>query len=166
MSLLSGSVAAMTTLNSLPCCMCENPIGSPHLCFDRRVEKLGVASNQGEPTTSINIAYCKTLLMYCSHDCWQTHQADLAAALELNKTYPAFGFVTPCCRCGKPVNRTQPYACYSISEMKLEGSDVMIGHCIDDNDFAVLCRECEMPDSPAAETSTNIHNEELEGALV
>lgn len=145
----------MTTTNPFRCSICEKPIGNLHLCLDRRIEQLGVMNHEGQPVTRIDIAHRETLLMYCGHDCWQAHQADLAAALELKKTYPAFGFVTPCCRCGKPVNRTQPYVCYSISEVEIEGSDVMIGHCIDDNDFAVLCRECEMPDSPAAEQSAD-----------
>jgi hypothetical protein len=155
----------MDTINIFRCYICESSIGNPHLCFDRRIEKLGVIGNPGEPTTSINIAYCQTLLMYCSHECWQRHQADLATALEFKNTYPPFGFVTPCCRCGKPVNRTKSYVCYNISEMALEGSDVLIGHCIDDTDFAVVCPECELPDTPETNTSANITIDEEEGAI-
>ena len=72
----------MATENIFRCCICENSIGNPHLCLDRRIEKLVVIGDLGKPTTSINIAYCETLLMYCSHECWQQHQTDLAAALE------------------------------------------------------------------------------------
>jgi hypothetical protein len=30
--------------------------------------------------------------------------------------------------------------------MEMEGSDVLIGHCLAGHDFAVLCRDCEEPD--------------------
>lgn len=143
----------MTTSHPLfSCSVCQKAIGNPHLCFDRRIEKLAVMQHDGKPVTSIHIAQRDTLFMYCSHECWQAHLPDIAAALELKHTYPASSFVSPCCRCGMSVNRTHPYICYSISEMELDGDDVLIGHCLDDHDFAILCRDCEEPDLPAAET--------------
>jgi hypothetical protein len=63
--------------------------------------------------------------------------------MELQETFPAFNFVTPCCRCGKAVNRTQHYVCFSISEMSFQGSEQLGAHCIDDHDYAALCRDCE-----------------------
>lgn len=141
----------MTTTTPFHCRVCKAPIGNPHLCFDRRIEKLGAMTHEGKPVSRVDIAYRETLFFYCCHEHWQMHEPDIALALALKKTFPSFGFVTPCCRCGKLVNRTQPYVCYSISEMELEGSDVLIAQCLDDNDYAVLCPECEMPDAPEAE---------------
>ena len=143
----------MTNTYPFRCCICEEPIGNPHLSLDRRSEKLEVILHEGQPTTQVRISHSDAWLMYCSHACWQFHQDDLAAALDLKQIYPPAGFVTPCGRCGKPVDRTQPYVCLSLAELVLEGRDVLIGHCIDDNDFAVLCRECEWPDEPAAEAA-------------
>lgn len=128
------------------CCICNSTIGNPHLSLDRRIERLSVIDQANQPVNSIDIIQRETLLMYCSHDCWQQHQTDVAKALGLKKTYPAFAFVTPCCHCGQPVNRTRHYVCYSISEMKIEGADVLIDHVIDEHDFAVLCQDCEHPD--------------------
>lgn len=156
----------MTSVNLFRCSICDAPIGNPHLCLDRRIEKLGVMNHADKPSTRVDISNRETLLIYCSPDCWQLNQPGLAAALELKKTFPAFGFVTPCCRCGKPVNRTKPYVCFSISEMKLEGTDVIIAQCLDDLDFAVLCRKCDAPDSPEAETSADITHNNEEGELV
>lgn len=145
------------------CDVCGHPAENPFLSLDRRVEKLSVSTDEGKPVTSINVAACQTLFTYCGHECWQAHQPDVADTLELKSTFPAFSFVTPCCRCGKAVNRTQRYVCYNISELNVEGEDVLIGHCIDDQDFAVLCRECEEPDLPAAAAeSDNTEKEEEE----
>lgn len=151
----------MTTL-IFRCAICQKPVGNPHLCLDRRVEKLAVVRHDGKPVTSIKIANRLTMFMYCSQGCWHEHQTDVTVSLKLQQTFPAFSFVTPCCRCGKAVNRTQHYVNYSISEMRLEGEDVLIGHCIDDHDFAVLCKDCENPDFPesVAEPVATVASEE------
>jgi hypothetical protein len=151
----------MTTKPIFHCC-CNQAIQNPYLSFERRVEKLSVIEQGGKPVTAINIATCQVMFMYCSHECWQTHQSEIAEALELKVTFPAFNFITPCCRCGKAVNRTQHYVCYSISEMEMEGDDVLIGHCLDDHDFAVVCRDCEEPDLTDTATASDNTKEEEE----
>ena len=129
--------------NIFTCTVCLEPIGNPHLSLDRRIEKITVMQHDGKPVTAINIAERETLFMYCSHECWQVHEPTLGTAMELQETFPAFNFVTPCCRCGKAVNRTQHYVCFSISEMSFQGSEQLGAHCIDDHDYAALCRDCE-----------------------
>jgi hypothetical protein len=109
--------------------------------------------HEGKPVTAINIAERDTLFMYCSHECWQVHEPTLGAAMELKQTFPAFNFVTPCCRCDRAVNRTQHYVCFSISEMSFQGSKQLVAQCIDDHDYAVLCKDCESPGIHGAEES-------------
>lgn len=146
--------------HSFTCTVCLEPTGNPHLCFDRRIEKLTVMQRDGKPVTAINIAERETLRMYCSHECWQAHEPAIGAALELKQTFPAFSFVTPCCRCGKAVNRTQHYVCYSISEMRFQGDEQLVARCMGDHDYAVLCRECESPGLDAEEHASEVEKDE------
>lgn len=156
---LGGS--AMSSPPKFHCHICNHRIQNPYLSFERRVEKVSVVNKDGSPVTTINIADCQVMSMYCNSECWQKHQPEIVGALEFQVTFPAFNFVTPCCRCGKVVNRTQHYVCYSIAEMEMEGSDVLIGHCLDDHDFAVLCRDCEEPNlANATAGSGDIRQEE------
>ena len=143
------------------CCVCHQPAENPYLCLDRRVEKASVVAHEGNPVTTIKIAVCQTMFIYCSHQCWQTHQPSVVSDLQLQSAYPQFSFVTPCCRCGAAVNRTQHYVSYSISEMNLDGTEPFLtALCVDDNDFAVLCRDCEDPGLPAPEAHVHQTNEE------
>lgn len=129
-----------------PCCVCKNAIDNPHFLLDRRIEKVGVGMHKGKSVNEILIESCETLLMYCSKGCWEGHQAYVAEVLALQQTYPDFGLYTPCSRCGDPVNRTQAYICYTISEFILTGREALTGQCISDDYFAVLCKDCYPPD--------------------
>lgn len=141
------------------CCICNQPVGGTFLCFDRRIEKVVVETHDGRRVTACHIAFHETLLIYCSEGCWRSGQGDVASALKLRHTFPAFSFVTPCCRCGKAVNRTHHYLNYSISEVQPEGDAVE--HCINDQDFAVLCTDCELPDISETESEHRAaHDEE------
>ncbi len=67
--------------------------------------------------------------------------------------YPAASFVTPCSRCGDAVNRTQPYINYNVSELEIVATEPdVIAQCLDDRDFAILCKKCEEPDLPRADS--------------
>ena len=106
--------------------------------------------------------------MYCSSECWQVHEPLLRVAMDLKQTFPSFSFVTPCCRCGKAVNRTLLYVCYSISEMSFHGDEQLVAQCLDDHDYAVLCRECEDPglvESAAYAIENENNHEEREVTL-
>ena len=100
------------------CHICNHRIQNPYLSIERRVEKVSVVNRDGSRVTTINIADCQVMSMYCSSECWQKHQPEIAVALELQVTFPAFNFVTPCCRRGKVVNRTQHYVSRATASRK------------------------------------------------
>jgi hypothetical protein len=133
----------MAKVTAFRCFICKQCIVNPHTCLNRRVEKVDVLSKGGNPVTTIHIADSETIFMYCSNECWQTHQPAVISALELKQTFPAFNFVTPCCRCDNAVNRTQLYICYSLLKMNFENGETLAAKCLDDVDFAVLCSVCE-----------------------
>ena len=155
----------MTEHEMYRCGVCGAPTKNTHHCLDRRVESLSVSDHDNKPATVINISERETLVMYCDDECWQLHQPDLTEAMALVQTFPAFNFVTPCCRCGKAVNRTKPYVCYSISEMCLEDDKCLTVRCIDDRDFAVLCSSCESPVPPEA-SETIFHSIERDKEML
>ncbi len=128
------------------CHVCGQPVGTTHHSFDRRIETLGSSRRDGEPVTTCNIVFDESLYLYCSEACWDVHQAEIVRALALTQTYPAQGFVTPCCRCGKPVDRTEPYVDYSVTATRIADEGILVGYCVDDRDFAVLCHDCEAPE--------------------
>lgn len=151
----------MTCKPIFHCTICHQPAENPYLCLDRRVEKVSVVARDGKPVTTIKIAVCQTMFIYCSHRCWQIHQPSVASDLLLQSAYPHFSFVTPCSRCGASVDRKQNYVNYSISEMNLMGVEPYLSaQCIDDHDFAVLCRNCEEADLPKADAQSHNTNEE------
>ena len=147
----------MTKKALFSCTICGQPAENPYLSLDRRVETVSVSEHDGKPVSSIQITECESIFVYCSHACWQAHENEVAEALELQSTYPAFSFVTPCSCCGASVNRTQPYVNFNLAEMHMYAD---FGQCVDDLDFAVLCRDCDDPGSPEAEAQTENINEE------
>lgn len=116
--------------------------------FDRRVERLTVGRHDGKPRTSIHISRRETLHAYCDEACWAAAEPALVIEFELSTTYPPFGFVSSCCRCGASVDRTHPYVCLSISQMAFPPDGSPVAVCSDDRDWAVLCNGCEKPDGP------------------
>ena len=141
----------MSGATGFRCCICSQPMETGYFCLDRRIETQSTIEHDGKPTTAINISVCQTMFMYCSADCWHLHEPQMAADLQLKSSYPAFGSVTPCSRCGTPVTRTEPYVAYNISELKFTTFEPhMIAQCMGDKDFAILCRDCEEPDLPMA----------------
>lgn len=134
------------------CEVCGGQVQGPLISLDRRIEKLTPSDPGSQTPGSLFISSSESLHHYCSHSCWQTHEPEVSAALKLSTVYPASGLVTPCSRCGTLVQRDSPYVCYALSEILLEGEDTPIGHCVDDQDFAVLCNDCEPP-GPLAEAS-------------
>jgi len=160
---MSSNKHAMTSPPLFRCSVCQQPAENPYLCLDRRIERASILTHEGKTVNALMIAVCQSLFIYCSHQCWQTHRPLVAAELRLQSAYPAFGFITPCSRCGEAVNRTLHYVNYSIAEMRLTGIEPFLtGQCVDDHDFAVLCRACEDPGWSAAEAQSATANE-LEG---
>jgi hypothetical protein len=143
----------MTSEIGFRCCICARPIDSGYVCLDRRIETLSVVVHEGKPTTTVNIASCQTMFIYCDSDCWDVHEPSIEAQLQVKALYPATSFVTPCSRCGRAVNRTQPYTNYNVSELQIIATEPdVIAQCLDDRDFAILCKKCEEPDLPSADS--------------
>lgn len=116
--------------------------------LDRRVERLAVGRHDGKPRTSIIISQRETQNAFCDAACWAAAEPALVAEFELLTTYPPFGFVSSCCRCGASVDRTHDYVCLSISKMTFSQDGHSIAACSDDLDWAVLCNGCDQPDGP------------------
>lgn len=139
------------------CAICGKPVGDSYVCLDRRTESLAT-SEQGEKVmTTVNIACCQTMFIYCSNPCWDAHAPNVAAELQVAKPYPSFGLIAPCSRCGGPVNRTVPYLNYTVSELKfIQTTPYLSAQCLDDRDFAILCTNCEEPDTGLGAEATEI----------
>jgi len=136
----------MTSLPQALCHVCGQPVGNPHHSFDRRIATLSSTRHEGALVTTCNIVFDEALYLYCGDACWDVHQPEIASALALTPTYPAEGFITPCCRCGRPIDRTEPHVAYSITATRIADEGVLLGYCVDDRDFAVLCHDCETPE--------------------
>ena len=132
------------------CNICGKAVGNSYVCLDRRTESIATSEQDGKVTTTINIADCQTMFIYCGASCWEIHEPTVAAELQVSKPYPPAGLITPCSRCGNPVNRTAPYISYAICELQdTQTEPYPIAQCLDDRDFAVLCKNCEAPDATA-----------------
>ena len=132
------------------CTICGTPVGDRYHYFDRRTESIATSEQEGKVTTTINIADCQSLFIYCGTACWELHEPVVAAELQVSNPYPASGLITPCSRCGNPVIRTAPYINYAISEFQVTQTEpYAIAQCLDDRDFAILCKNCEEPDEEA-----------------
>ncbi|MFO1396870.1 MAG: hypothetical protein U1F48_07375 [Burkholderiales bacterium] len=146
----------MSSLLHARCHVCGQPVGNPQRSFDRRIATLGTTRHDGALVTTCNIVFDEALYLYCSDACWDVHQALITSALGLVHTYPATNFVTPCCRCGKPVDRTEPHVAYVITVTRIADEGILMGYCLDDRDFAVLCHDCERPEPVQEEDATSL----------
>ena len=132
------------------CTLCGTSVGDRYHCFDRRMESLVLTEQDGKVITTEHIANCQVMFIYCSAFCWDIHAPTVAAELQVAKPYPPAGLITPCSRCGNPVNRTAPHISYAISELQdTQTEPYPIAQCLDDREFAVLCKNCEAPDATA-----------------
>ena len=127
---------------SKPCRSCGTWTPPEQIDLDRRTEYLSVTRLDGKPLTQVNVQSSEVVGVYCCELCWNTASAVLATDLGLNITYPSFGFVVPCCRCGLSIDRTTSYLCYNIAHMAYPeiGGDIAI--CKKARDWAVLCHGC------------------------
>ncbi|MCB2051126.1 MAG: hypothetical protein KDE63_06825 [Novosphingobium sp.] len=116
--------------------------------FDRCVERVTVIRRGGKPVPQINIKIRENLHAYCTRSCWEAAEPGLADTFEVQTTYPPFGFVNSCCRCGASVNRTHNYVRYSIAAMTYSTDGSPHAACTNDRDWIVLCHNCEHPEGP------------------
>lgn len=140
----------MPHLYSSPCHFCGCLTEHEQVDLDRRVERLTVVQHDDKPVTSIQISQRETLYSFCDGACWTAAEPGLIDEFGLSATYPPFGFVSSCSRCGGSVNRTLDYVCLSISTMTYQQDGSPVAVCSDDRDWAVFCNGCDQPDGGIA----------------
>jgi hypothetical protein len=142
------------------CHVCQNFFTNPYVSLNRNTQQHGTDMWQGKVRKTINIALSQEMFRYCSQDCWELHAPTVAEELKLKTTYPPSGSNVPCCRCGRPVDRTLSHISYVMTEMNMEyGAGDWTGHVVDDKEFAILCSECEEPGDPAAEAADELEEQ-------
>jgi len=151
----------MDKSNVFRCTICHGVIGKPYIGLDRRTQRYEQGSWKGKLQTVVTTLDALEMFRYDSPDCWQLHQPQVVAELQLISTYPSGATVVPCSRCGAPVDRKLPHISYAVVEMELsETSRGLTGKVIDDKELAVLCRDCEEPDEPSAEVGAELQHQE------
>ena len=132
------------------CAYCGSLTEAEQYDFDRRVEHVTVVRHDGKPVNQINVKVSENLHAFCSRACWESLEPTLVEELEVQTTYPPFGFVTSCCRCGASVDRTHDYVCYIIAAMSYSADGSPFAECTGERVWIVLCHSCEGPDAPEA----------------
>lgn len=136
----------MDELPVFQCQVCKIVFTNPYVSLSRNTQHHGSDICEGKVRETINIVLSQEMFRYDSQDCWKLHAPSLAAELQLKATYPPSGPNPPCCRCGRPVDRSLPHISYAMTEMSMKyGAGDWIGHVVKDNEFAVLCPQCEEP---------------------
>lgn len=146
------------------CRTCQQIVGNPHVTLDRNTQQYTTGMRKGKLMNCIKVLYAQEMFRYDSQTCRAQHEPQVVAELKLQTTYPSHKSPTPCCRCGAPVDRTQPHISYGY----LEANTVQTAtgeeeQMVDDVELAVLCPDCEAPDlAPAevAETCADIHEQQ------
>lgn len=99
------------------------------------------------------------MFRYDSQDCRASQEPHIVSQLQLKTTYPSSGAIVPCSRCGSPVDRALPCISYAYMEEDLDVAR-LIATVIDETELAILCRDCEEPDEPAAQAVTEFQNQQ------
>ena len=142
------------------CQVCKDFFTNPYVSLSRNIQHHGSDIWEGKVRKTINIALSQEMFRYGGQDCWKLHAPTVAAELKLKTTYPPSGSNVPCCRCGRPVDCSLPHISYAMTEMNMEyGADDWIGHVVEDEEFAILCRECEEPSDSAAEAADELEEQ-------
>ena len=128
------------------CRVCKDVIGKPYISLDRRTQMRSTDLWQGLPRPTLKVLQAQELFRYDSQECRSSHEPAIVAELQLHATYPVGGQFVPCSRCAAPVNRNLPHVSYSFLEVEME--DWTVTRVISDIELAVLCAECEEPDTP------------------
>src|ERR1035437_3328128 len=133
------------------CSICHNPIGKPYFCLVRHTER--------HSAKTVQVLLAQEMFRYDNQDCRSSQEPHIVAQLQLKTTYPGNASITPCSRCGAPVDRSLPHISYAYMEEDLD-VDRMVATVIEETELAVLCRDCEEPDEPAAEAVAEIENQQ------
>lgn len=136
----------MSEESIIHCDTCGNVLGERHFSFAHNVERIEVTGSDEALHNTFHKQSRTVLRAYCGASCWGMGEVLQAATLQLATVYPAFSLATPCSRCSNLVDRTRTHINYSISEFEVDFKS-WNGRCIEERDFAILCRSCEAPDS-------------------
>ena len=136
------------------CRTCQQIVGNPHVTLDRNTQQFTTRMHQGKLQFCIEVLSAQEMFRYGSQTCRAQHEPQVVAELKLTSTYPSHQSPTPCCRCGAPVDRTQPHVSYGY----LEANTVQTAtgeeeQMVDDVELAVLCPDCEAPEMAPAEVA-------------
>lgn len=145
------------------CKTCYDDLPARHFALSRRSEVMCIKHIDGKTVQAIDVLYDEIMRQFCSLPCWKAAEPEFVELFKLNETYPAFAWTASCSRCGKPVNRTQPYVTLNRFEIEIiEKPWLAVGKVFDDREFAVLCNDCCKPVIPEAEAE--IRDTGTEGA--
>ena len=147
---------------SQACFYCGAPTPTDQIDLDRRIESLSVDRFNGKPQTQTNVQTSEVVAVFCCNTCWETASEGLTVDLGLQSTYPPFGFIASCCGCGRSVDRTKPYLCYSVAHMVYSETNSDIARCSGAKDWAILCKACSMLPVQEASLLTNLPAERAE----
>lgn len=142
------------------CCMCGTGVRTPLRSLDRRIQRCDFTLFEDNTQTTLHILGAETLHEYDSTTCRDAHEPMVIHALKLTQPYPTGGPVTPCSRCGKPIDRMQSHVAYAWSSLDFD-NEGQVTACTEDRELAVLCHACEAPD---VEASIRIEEPEEERA--
>ena len=136
------------------CSICHNAIGKPYISLVRRIER--------HTAKTVQTLLAQEMFRYDSQDCRALQEPHIVVQLQLKTTYPSSGSIVPCSRCGSPVDRALPCISYAYVEEDLD-VERLVATVIDETELAILCRDCEEPDEPAAEAVAE-HEDQQERA--
>lgn len=123
------------------CASCEKQVAERHYALTRRIEVV----HFGE-TDEISVLYAENMYFYCNYGCWVLHEQAVIEELRLTKSYPDFGEVSDCCRCCSPVDRKYAYVAYTLMNEECSVKPWLTSvHVHSDEEFAILCNQCESP---------------------
>jgi hypothetical protein len=142
------------------CTVCHAAITNVTWSLDRNTQKFGTGLVDGLERVSITMLDSSEMFRYDSVDCWVVHEPTIVKELNLKSTYPDPSSITPCSRCGSPVDRYQVHVSYSVMAVNLtETPNGWEAEVLNDREFAVLCQRCEQPDALVTDAKVSIPEE-------
>lgn len=131
------------------CLICHQVPQQPQWCLERRVQQYFFELHQGQSRTAVQVLDAGEMFVYDSPACWQVHEPTVAAALKLKDSYPVDDNPSNCCRCGRQLNRYQPHVSYAVLCLSVHATATGgFADVVSDEEFAVLCHDCEEPEWP------------------
>ena len=142
-------MSKMSVYPVFQCLICHQVPQQPQWSLERRVQKYRSEPHQGQPRTVVQVLDAGDMFLYDSQACWQVHEPTVNAALKLKTSYPVDDNPSNCCRCGRPLDRCQPHVSYAVLCMSVHATATGgFADVVSDEEFAVLCHDCEEPEWP------------------